>query len=97
MGIQNALESKLATFNPQYLEALNESSSHSGTASDSHFKITIVSDDFINMKLLERSRKINKLCEDEISAIHAFSVFAYTVKEWEGKQGSPLSPKCGGS
>lgn len=96
MNIQESLEAKLSGYKPEYLEILNESSQHSGPSTESHFKITIVSNEFEDMGLLKRSRSINKLCEDEITAIHAFSVFAYTPKEWVNKKDSPKSPKCGG-
>lgn len=96
MSLQRQLEQKLNNFIPDHLEVLNESSEHSGPASESHFKITIVSSDFINQSLIKRTRSIHALCKEEIDIIHAFSVFAYTPDEWSRKTNSPISPRCGG-
>ena len=46
---------------PEYLEVVNESSQHSGPATESHFKIVVVSSDFDEMRLIDRHRFINKL------------------------------------
>lgn len=97
MSIYDRLHTKLNDLNPSYLEVLNESSEHSGPANESHFKITIVTDNFNNISLLNRTKKIHNICSEEIALIHAFTVFCYTELEWQNKTGSPISPKCGGA
>ena len=65
-SMQNHLNSQLElALNPQYCEVVNESSQHSGPATESHFKIVVVSSDFDEMRLIDRHRFINKLFVDE--------------------------------
>ena len=47
MKIKNLIETKLQSLQPQFLEVINESHMHNvATGSESHFKVTIVSDQF---------------------------------------------------
>jgi transcriptional regulator, BolA protein family len=87
------LESAL---NPTHLEVINESHQHSGSASESHFKLVVVSDYFSDLKLLDRHRFINKLFIEELEHIHALAMHTYTPDEWSIKNGAPDSPKCAG-
>ena len=73
---------------------VNESSQHSGPATESHFKIVIVSTDFDEMKLIDRHRFINKLFADELNHIHALAMQTYTTKEWAKSQIAPNSHEC---
>ncbi len=89
--IKSQLELALET---EYCEVVNESSQHSGPATESHFKIVVVSSDFDEMKLIDRHRFINKLFTDELKHIHALAMHTYTPKEWEKRQVAPNSPEC---
>ena len=61
-SMQNHLEDQLhLVLKPEYFEVVNESSQHSGPATESHFKIVVVSSNFDEMKLIDRHRFINKL------------------------------------
>ena len=94
-SMQSHLEGQLElSLNPEYCEVVNESSQHSGPASESHFKIVVVSSDFEEMKLIDRHRFINKLFVDELKLIHAMAMHTYTPKEWEKRQVAPDSPEC---
>ena len=94
-SIQNHLKSQLElALNPEHCEVVNESSQHSGPATESHFKIVVVSSDFNEMKLIDRHRFINKLFVDELQHIHALAMHTYTPKEWEKRQAAPDSPEC---
>ena len=94
-SMQNHLESQLElALNPEHCEVINESSQHSGPATESHFKIVVVSSNFDEMKLIDRHRFINKLFSDELKYIHAMAMHTYTPKEWEKRQAAPDSPKC---
>ena len=100
--IQTTIEQKLnAEFDPSYLEVINESNNHSvAPGSESHFKVTIVSDVFDGKRLLQRHRAVNKtLAEQLANDIHALAMHTYTAPEWqEHNQQSPTSPNCmGGS
>ncbi|WP_038174064.1 MULTISPECIES: transcriptional regulator BolA [Vibrio] len=100
--LQEVIESKLQhSFEPAHLNVVNESYMHNVPAgSESHFKVVVVSDNFEGMRLIARHRQINQTLADELSNhIHALSIHAYTVKEWQEQQGiAPDSPMClGGS
>ena len=98
MKIQSPIEEKLnASFAPSYLEVLNESDNHNvPPGSESHFKVTIVSNEFESKMLIARHRMINKLLAEELAgAIHALSIHSFTPSEWSEKnQQSRQSPPC---
>tara|TARA_R110002096_G_C14596580_1_gene722391 strand:- start:970 stop:1287 length:318 start_codon:yes stop_codon:yes gene_type:complete len=98
MKIQTAIEEKISTaLAPAYLEVLNESSNHNvPPGSESHFKLTVVSDKFDGKMLLARHRIINKLLEEELAGtIHALSIHSFTPSEWSEKnEKSRTSPPC---
>jgi BolA family transcriptional regulator, general stress-responsive regulator len=97
MGVQQAIETKLATqLQPQHLQVVNESSSHNvPPGSESHFKVVVVSDQFNAKNLLARHRMINQILADELkSQIHALALHTYTAAEWQEKQAVPQSPPC---
>ena len=98
MKVQTAIEEKLvASFAPEHLEVLNESNQHNvPPGSESHFKVTIVSEQFNGKMLVARHRMINQLLADELAgSIHALSMHTYTPAEWQDKnQQAPTSPPC---
>lgn len=102
MQVQNIVESKLTEmFAPSHLEVINESDNHNvPPGSESHFKVTVVSDEFEGKMLVARHRMINKLLADELAgSIHALSMHTFTSKEWAQKnEQTRKSPPClGGS
>ncbi len=95
--MQTHLTEQLTTaLSPIHLEVINESNNHSGPATDSHFKLVVVSDYFSDLKLIDRHRFINQLFEEELNHIHALAMHTYTPDEWAMKNGAPDSPKCAG-
>ncbi len=96
MAMENILSEKIiATFMPSHYEVHNESGQHAGPASESHFKIIIVSNTFDNMSLITRHRAVNTLFADELKKIHALAMHTYTQDEWQQKHhGAPTSPQC---
>jgi len=81
-----------------YLE--NESHMHSGTATESHFKLILVSDDFIGKRAVQRHQSIYALMASLMNnPIHALALHLFSVSEWAVKEDKQLlSPKClGGS
>jgi BolA protein len=93
--MQEHLRSQLeTTLNPSHLEVINESHQHSGPASESHFKLIVVSENFAGLKLIDRHRFINNLFKEELTQIHALAMHTYTSAEWESRNGAPDSPKC---
>lgn len=98
MSVQQIIESKLtAAFAPAYLLVENESHMHSGPATESHFKATIVSNEFIGERLLTRHRKVYAVLEHELSEqIHALALHTFTDEEWATEGSAPASPACRG-
>jgi BolA protein len=88
-------------FAPLHLEIVNESDMHNvPPGSESHFKITLVSELFIGKPLVQRHRAVNRALSDELAGgIHALALHTLTPEEWFAKGGSvPDSPPCmGGS
>mgnify|MGYP000548411822 CR=1 FL=1 len=102
MTVEQTIIDKLTqAFAPQYLEVLNESHMHNVPAnSETHFKVTLVSDSFDGKRLLQRHRAVNTELSDELAGeVHALALHTYTQTEWLAKQGqAPDSPQCmGGS
>ena len=101
MNIKDTIEAKLQSLQPQFLEIINESHRHNvSPGSESHFKVTIVSDEFNGKMLLTRHRMVNSILADELThSIHALVLHTMTMDEWFEKSGkSNESPPClGGS
>lgn len=101
MRVQETIELKLQSLRPEFLEVVNESHRHNvPSGSESHFKVTIVSDEFKGKKLLARHRIINHVLADElVHIIHALTLHPMTIAEWHDKNGKTNdSPPClGGS
>ena len=65
--------------------------------SESHFKVTIVSDSFADQMLIKRHRMVNKALQDELQQIHALALHTLTPEEWREREGQvAASPKCRG-
>ena len=102
MSTQNTIEQKITqVLHPLHLEVLNESNMHNvPPGSESHFKVTVVSEKFEGRMLLNRHRMINEALAEELKGrIHALAIHTLTPDEWfEVGGGSPDSPQClGGS
>jgi len=99
--IREQIEEKLRTaFSPVHLEVHDESYRHNVPAgSESHFKVVIVSDSFIDQRFLVRHRAIYGVLADELAgSVHALALHSYTLKEWESLQDTvPASPECRGA
>ena len=102
MLIEKIIKDKLSQrFQPEYLTVENESHNHSVPAnSETHFKVTIVAQEFEGMRLIMRHRSVNDVLADELAGpVHALALHTYTPEQWAEKNNlSPISPKCiGGS
>ena len=99
MTIEAVIEQKLlSAFSPMHLDVINESHQHNvAPGSESHFKVIIVSDDFVGERLIKRHRAINSILSLELAEkIHALALHTYTKDEWEKyyEENTPLSPNC---
>ena len=95
-----ALQKALQVLQPQHIGLVNESMSHAGyfDGKESHFKLTIVSNDFTGKRLVARHQLVYDLVADLLTSkggnVHALAIHAYTPDEWQGQ--SPDSPNCAG-
>lgn len=97
--MQTEIEQQLTlTLAPSVLEVENESHMHNvAPGSESHFKVTIVSDEFDGLSLIKRHRLVNKTLEQEIAKIHALALHTMTKDEYFEKGGKVAdSPLCAG-
>ncbi len=83
-------------FNPVAFFLENESHMHSGPRTESHFKVYLASDLFVDLSRVERQRLINDLMKEEFEAgLHALSMRLRTVEEHSIKGvGDFISPTC---
>ncbi len=82
---------------PRHLEVVNESHNHNvPPGSESHFKVTAVSESFEGKSLLQRHRLIYGLLSAELSEkrIHALALHTFSPQEWEKAAASGNSPPC---
>jgi BolA protein len=99
MSMQATIEQKLASeFDTDYLQVDNESHMHNvAPGSESHFKVTIVSESFADQMLIKRHRMVNSALRQELQQIHALALHTLTPKEWQERGGQvAASPKCRG-
>ena len=81
--------------NIKNLEVINESYMHNvPNNSETHFKLILVSDDFLNMSLIHRHKKIYLILEQLMKKIHALSIHAFTCNEYQKNNRSLESPNC---
>ncbi|WP_220720535.1 BolA family protein [Agarivorans litoreus] len=99
MRVETLITNKLQQhFAPTHLEVVNESNMHNVPAgSESHFKVTIVSEAFEGKRLLQRHRAVNQLLAEELkNEIHALAMHTFTPAQWAEQQQIPSSPQCRG-
>lgn len=88
-------------FSCEYLDVLNESDNHSVPPnSETHFKITLVSEDFIGKSKVSRHQSVYALVQGMMAeGLHAVALHTYEPSEWQLKNSAaPVSPNCmGGS
>ena len=98
MTMQETIRSKIQQrLDPLHLEVANESHMHNvPEGSESHFKVTVISDSFTGKKLIARHRLINEILADELKTqIHALALHTLTPDEWFEKGGRVrASPEC---
>lgn len=98
--IADEVNKRLQKLANAYQELINESNNHAGyyDGKETHFKLTIVNDEFAGKRLVQRHQFIYHLLQDLLvqggGQIHALAIHAYTPDEWQGQ--SPNSPKCAG-
>ena len=94
------LESVLKPLNINHHQLVNDSHKHSGTATDSHYNLVLVSDDFFGIGPVKRHQQVYALVGDLMNnSIHALALHCYTTEQWQAKQEKiPSTAPClGGS
>ncbi|WP_237385539.1 transcriptional regulator BolA [Xenorhabdus sp. Sc-CR9] len=98
--VRQEIETKLqAAFKPSHLEVVDESYRHNVPAgSESHFKVIVISNDFIEQRMISRHRLVYSVLAKELEeGVHALALHTYTEKEWAELGDSVLaSPACRG-
>ncbi|PHM36818.1 transcriptional regulator BolA [Xenorhabdus innexi] len=98
--VRQEIETKLrAAFKPSHLEVIDESYRHNVPAgSESHFKIIVISNEFIDQRMLNRHRSVYSVLVNEMAGgVHALALHTYTEKEWTELEDTVLgSPACRG-
>ena len=96
MTLEQQLIERVQSLVPIHLDVINESAGHGGyfPGKESHFKVSIVSDAFAGLRLVQRHQKIYAAAGDLLSPgkIHALAIHAYLPTEWTGT--APASPEC---
>lgn len=102
MKTATALTTALSALTPVHLTLDNESQMHAGyfEGKESHFKLVIVSPEFIGKRLAARHQAVYAIANPLLMAnggtIHALAIHAYTPDEWANLQSAPASPNCAG-
>ena len=79
----------------EHIALKNESFMHNVPAdSESHFKLIIVSDDFLGMTKVKRHQSIYNALSETMKSIHALSIQAFTVAEFNLDPMILDSPDC---
>lgn len=95
MNKQTALENKLRELRPRFLSVENESHRHNVPAgAESHFKVTVVAEQFSGQPPLARHRLIHELLAAELTAVHALALHTFAPDEWARRGQAPASPPC---
>ena len=91
-SILNVLNNKLAI---EHLFLENESSMHNVPAnSETHFKLIVVSDDFIELTKVKRHQLIYTVLAEIMNEIHALSIQTFTLQEYKASPKIHSSPDC---
>ncbi|MCY4264392.1 MAG: BolA family transcriptional regulator [Gammaproteobacteria bacterium] len=98
MSVAEVIRKKITEdFAPSVLEVENESHRHSGPATESHFKLTVVAEAFIGLSRVKRHQAVYGLLKEQLqNGVHALALHLYEPAEWASIQGPPESPNCRG-
>ena len=92
--IKNKIED---AFHPHHMDLINESHMHAGPATESHFKLILVSEHFKELNRVKRHQFVYKVLQEELSGpVHALAIHPFSPEEWEIEKKVPGSPLCSG-
>ena len=82
-------------FSVEHLYLENESSMHNVPPnSESHFKLVIVSNDFSDLSRVKRHQNIYSALNSVMKKVHALSIQAFTIEEYNKNPVILSSPDC---
>ena len=88
MSAESRMREKLmVALRPTHLDVINESHLHAGHAGspgtgESHFRVLIVSEDFVSKSRVERHRLVNAALAEELAGpVHALALQTYAPGE----------------
>ena len=100
-AVQKSIETKLYdAFAPHELQVINESHQHNvPDGAESHFRILLVSDEFNDLRKIQRQQKVYQVLAEEMAgSVHALTMQTLTLPEWQADSTIAISPECmGGS
>lgn len=99
MKIQQQIESRLTQeLQPVHLQVINESHNHNVPPnSETHFKVVIVSDQFVGKRAVQRHQLIYGLLREELAGpVHALALHTFAPDEWHAETQVAASPVCMG-
>jgi len=98
MSIEQQIRQQIEqNFALQHMDLINESHQHAGPADESHFKLIMVSEDFVGVSKVKRQQAVYRALAEVMPQFHALGLHTYTADEWlAANQAAPASPKCGG-
>jgi len=83
------------TLHPSVLSISNESFMHNvPKGSESHFKLIVVSNEFKKLNNVKRHQLVYKTLDEIMSKIHALSIYAFDIDEYENDPIVLDSPNC---
>ncbi|MFQ3212085.1 BolA family protein [Candidatus Njordibacter sp. Uisw_039] len=93
------LEMVLTPLNVSHHQLVNDSQKHSGSATDSHYNLVLVSDDFAGIGPVKRHQQVYALVGELMNnPIHALALHCYTADQWQAKQEKmPATAPCMGA
>ncbi len=94
--VQDSIERALqAEFAPQVLVVANESHMHSVPPnSETHFKITLVSEGFVGKRQVQRHQAVYAALREQMAGpVHALALHTFAPEEWR-EAAVPDSPNC---
>lgn len=90
---EERIKDLLKKLNPVHMELKNESAKHAnhvehlgsaGFTGETHYKLIIVGDIFVDLSRIDRQRLVNDLLVDEFkTGLHAFEMKIYTPSEYK--------------
>ncbi|WP_110647963.1 BolA family protein [Salinicola peritrichatus] len=99
MSVQARIEEKLTALEPLHVTVENESHMHHVPPnSETHFKVTLVSERFEGLMPVKRHQLIYATLADELAGpVHALALHLYTPRQWAARgESRPDSPSCRG-